>query len=170
MSTVLAVELRHDPASPSRRKPRNLRGNAEEFAQQIEAAEDAGVGRQQRLVLVEADLLERAVLAPAIDDRIAEFVEMAEMDADAVGEELLVERDRVGLRAEQMEASVRWRGSRQNQLAGFLRRLRRRRLLLAARPWRDGVSVRRRPASSRGADLAGRAPAAGRAPEYTRPP
>ena len=61
------------------------------------------VVRDQRLVLAEADLLQHLAPAGGVD-RIAERVEDAEIDAAAMREELLVQRHRVELRPEQMEA------------------------------------------------------------------
>ena len=47
-----------------------------------------------------------AVVGAVHDDRIAELVEIAEVDADAMREELLVERDRVGLGAEEVDRQL----------------------------------------------------------------
>ena len=101
----LRRQPRHDAGEPGQAEPEELARKPEQLAQQVEAAEDAVVDRQQRLVLGEAELLEPAIPRRR-DDRIAELVEMAEIDADAIAEKLLVERDDIRLGAEQVHAQL----------------------------------------------------------------
>ena len=101
-STVLAREARRDRAEPGQIEAEEAARKNEIVAQEIEAAKQALVVGDQRLVFVEADLAQHFVAAPD-DDGIAEGVEKAEIDASAMREHLFVERDRVGFMAEQCE-------------------------------------------------------------------
>ena len=92
----------------------------EVVAQEVEAAEQLVVVRDQRLVFVEADLPDH--LGPAGgDDRIPECVEGPEVDASAMREELLVQGDCVRLRAEQMKAQRLHPARRKSQIGTRLR-------------------------------------------------
>ena len=99
MSKVLASSLRRDRAEARKGEAEKAARKGEIFAQEVEAAEQSLVVGDKRFVLVEADLAEH-VGSPAVTDRIAEGVEIAEIDAAAMGEHLLVERDRVRLLTE----------------------------------------------------------------------
>ena len=97
----LGVEPWHDPVEPDEIEAQKLPRERQIFAQEIEAAEQPQVVRNQRLVLAEADLTQHVRVARDAD-RIAERIQAAEIDAAAMRKNLLVERDRVRLGPEQV--------------------------------------------------------------------
>ena len=101
----LGAEARRDRAEPGQIEAEKAPRKNEIVAQEIEAAKQALVVGDQRLVLVETDLAQHFVAAPD-DDGIAEGVEKAEIDAPAMGEHLLVKRDRIGFLARAGEAQA----------------------------------------------------------------
>ena len=80
-----------------------------EFAQDLEALEDARVVPEQAVALAETDLLEHVERDPA-KARVAEGIEVAQRDALAVGKQRLVDRDRVEREALNGEAADRGAG------------------------------------------------------------
>ena len=65
----------------------------EKLAQQVETLEHPRVVGKQRIFVLESDLLQ-AFRRGLEDDGISEIVEIAEIDAPAMGKQLLVKRDR----------------------------------------------------------------------------
>ena len=60
------------------------------------------IGGKQRVVGIESDLLQ-AVRRGLEDNRIAETIEMAEINSAAMGKQLLIQRDRVSLSTDEIE-------------------------------------------------------------------
>jgi hypothetical protein len=103
----------------------------EVLLQQREAAEQSRVVGQQRLVVAEARLLDPRG-AHVDEHRVAELVEMTQVDARAPAENLLVKHRRVGLGADQVEGQGGdWTAGKQAER------------ILARRPRRFGSSSRR---------------------------
>ena len=117
----LGGEARRDRVEPDEVEAEEAPRKREIVAQEIEAAKQLLVVGDQRLVFVEADLAEHVGVAARDDDGIAESVEHAEIDAAAMREQLLVQRDRVGFLAEQMEAQRLDPVGRKSQLRPRLR-------------------------------------------------
>ena len=99
----LGVEARGDRIEAGEVEAEEAAGKREIIAQEVEPAKELVVVGDQRLAFAESDLLDH-VGAARRDNGIAEGVEHAEIDAGAMGEQLLIERDRVCFLAEQMEA------------------------------------------------------------------
>ncbi len=99
----LGLEPARDGAKSDQVEAEKAPGKGEIVAQEVEAAKQPVVVRDQGLAFVEADLPDHRGSAPR-DNRVAERIERAEIDAAAMGEELLVEGDRVGFLSEQMKA------------------------------------------------------------------
>jgi hypothetical protein len=87
--------------------------------QKIEAAEHARVVREERLVGVESELFQ-TVLRRSNDNRVPERIEVPEIDAGTIREELFVEGNRIGLGAYQ----VQWKFGRTATCKPEFRRLR----------------------------------------------
>ena len=90
----LAAQPRHHAAESRQVDAKELARKHEILPEQFRAAKDAVVVRKQRLGFVETDLL-HAVVWCARHHRIAEIVEMSEVDALAIRYQLLVKRDAV---------------------------------------------------------------------------
>ena len=142
----LRLELRQDLAEAGQLEAEKLARKHEKFAQQIEALEHPMIVGKQRILALEADLLQ-ALARRRMDDGIAEVVEIAEIDAPAMRKQLLVERDRIRFRARRNRAADWWCGSRRTSISGFFERLGVGRLVLRARRRRDAsTSAACRPA------------------------
>ena len=105
MSTVFDLSLRQHLAEAGQIAAEELSRKHEIFAQQIETLENPMVVGKQRVLAGEADLLE-ALRRRRYNHRVAEGVEVAEIDALAVGEQLLVERDRIRFRADEIQRQI----------------------------------------------------------------
>ncbi len=73
---------------------------------------------EQRIVAVESDLLQ-TFQRGLEDDRIAELIEVTEIDSPTMGEQLFVQRDRVGFRADKIQRELRGSATGYQEL-GFL--------------------------------------------------
>src|SRR6185437_1541025 len=99
----LGVEARGDSVEIGEVETQEAAGKREIVAHEVKPAEQVIVVRDQRLALAEADLSDHLGVAGG-DDRVAESVENAKVNARAMCEQLLVERHRIGFLAEQVEA------------------------------------------------------------------
>ena len=97
-----------DPVEIDQLETQELARKHKIFAQEVEAAEDPVVVRQQHLVVVEADLDQRAC-GQARDRQhgITEAVERADVNGGAIADEGFVERDRFGFVAGEMHRQFR---------------------------------------------------------------
>ena len=146
----LRLDRRQDRRQVRKREAEELAREQEILAQEIEAAEDAGVVRQQRLARARSRSGARLPSGSGTHDGIAEPVEIAHVDADAIGEELLVERDRVGLACRGDGSAARRSRQPANQASGRRRRRGVRGFVLERGRPCGGVSVSRRPATTFG--------------------
>ena len=120
MSIVLASRREATRLEIGEVEAEKAAGKGEIVAQEIESAEELIVVRDQGLAFAEADLADH-VGPTRGDDRIAESVKHTEIDARAMREQLLVQRDGIGLLAEQMETERLHPVGREPQLRTGLR-------------------------------------------------
>ena len=99
------ADRRQRLAQPLQPKAGKAGGKGEEVAQQRKAAKRPSMRAEQRVLLPEPDLLQH-VRRHDPEMRITERVEIADGDALAVGEELLVDGHRVDVGAEQMRPAA----------------------------------------------------------------
>src|SRR5262249_34135319 len=88
------VDLSEEAAQPTQAEAEELVREGEEIEKQIEAGENAVVALGQRYLLAEPDLFDQ-VQGSGQEVRIAEGIEIANGDASAMREQLLVDGGRI---------------------------------------------------------------------------